>query len=86
MVSIVERYAAALLGFGFVFAALTAGITTALLAGAGAAAACGLAVLRQRRRLDRFSEHFMDERAAERRNSSKAHQRNHARSRTRRAA
>jgi hypothetical protein len=60
MVSMVERYAAALLGFGLVAVALTAGLTTALLAGAGAGAAYGLVALRQRRRLDRLTEQFME--------------------------
>jgi hypothetical protein len=60
MVSTVERYAAAFLGFGFVAVALTAGLTTALLAGVGAVAAYGLVALRQRRRLDCFTEQFMD--------------------------
>lgn len=84
MVSMVERYAAALLGFGFVALTVTAGITAALLAGAGAVAAYGLVVLRQRRRLDRYTEHFMDEHADRRRGDPRERQR--ARSRSRRAA
>jgi Flp pilus assembly protein TadB len=73
MVSILERYAAALLGFGVVATALTAGVTTALVAGLGAVAAWWLAGIGQRRRRDRFAARFMDERdrAAERRTRSR---------------
>jgi hypothetical protein len=60
MVSMVERYAAAFLGFGFVAVALTAGLTTALVAGAGAVATYRLVAWRQGRRLDRYTEQFMD--------------------------
>ncbi len=75
MVSMVERYAAALLGFAFVATAVGAGIGTALLAAAGGAVAYGLAALRQRRRHGRFTEEFLADGAERRR-----------RSRTRRAA
>jgi hypothetical protein len=84
MVSMVERYAAALFGFGFVAVALIAGLTAALVAGAGAVAAYGLVALRQRRRLDRYTDHFMGERADRRRGDPRERQR--ARSRSRRAA
>lgn len=86
MVSMIERYAAALLGFGLVATALSAGITTALLAGAGAIAAYGLVAIRQRRRLDRFTEHFMDDRADRARADHRHRERRRSRSRSRRAA
>lgn len=56
----VERYAAAFLGFGFVAVVLTAGLTTALGAAAGAVATYGAVAWRQRRRLDRYTEEFMN--------------------------
>lgn len=84
MVSMVERFAAALLGFAVVAVMLTAGIGTALLAGTGALVAYGLVALRQRRRLDRFTERFMEDGDAGARRRPR--ERRPARSRTHRAA
>jgi uncharacterized membrane protein YccC len=82
MVSIVERYAAALLGFGFVATALGAGLRTALAAAIGAGAAWWLAGLRQRRRRDRLAAELLDER----RDRTPRGARSHARARARRVA
>ena len=83
MVSMVERWAAALVGFGFVALTLTAGIVAALLAGAGAIAAYGLVAFAQRRRLDRVTDEFMADRARDRHDHEEPRR---TRSRSRRAA
>ena len=76
MVSMVERHAAALFGFGFVALAVTAGVTAALLAGVGGLAAYCLVALGLRRRLKRFTDEFI---------ADEVHGRHDARARTRTA-
>lgn len=67
MNSVFQRCAAAVIGFGFVAVALSLGVGAAFECLLSAAAFYGAASLLQRKRLDRFTEGFMETRAVERR-------------------
>lgn len=60
---LLQKYVAALLGFGFVAVLLTVGLGSAILCLAGSGVAVGAVSLVHRRRLDRFTAEFMDQRS-----------------------
>jgi hypothetical protein len=63
---LLQKYVAALLGFGFTAVVLALGLGSALLCLTAAGLAGGVVSLLHRRRLDRFTAEFMHERSARR--------------------
>ena len=63
---LLQKYVAALLGFGFMAVVLGLGLGAAILCLVSSGIACGAVSLLHRRRLDRFTAEFMHERSARR--------------------
>jgi uncharacterized membrane protein len=61
---VLQKYVAAVLGFGFAAVLLALGLGSALLCLVASGAAYGAVSLLHRRRLDRFTAEFMEERAS----------------------
>jgi predicted subunit of tRNA(5-methylaminomethyl-2-thiouridylate) methyltransferase len=68
---LLQKYVAALLGFGFMAVALTAGLGSAMLCLVGSGIALGAVSLLHRRRIERFTAEFMEERATRRRREAR---------------
>ena len=64
---LLQKYIAALLGFGFMAVVLGVGLWAAILCLASSGIACGAVSFLHRRRLDRFTAEFMHERSARQR-------------------
>jgi hypothetical protein len=69
---LLQKYVAALLGFGFAAVVLALGLGAALLCLTAACLTGGAVSLLHRRRLDRFTAEFMHERSARRARHSRA--------------
>jgi len=68
---LLQKYVAALLGFGFVAVLLAVGLGSAILCLAGSGVAMGAVSLVHRRRLDRFTAEFMHERSTRQRRDTR---------------
>ena len=68
---LLQKYVAALLGFGFTAVVLALGPGSAILCLVGAGLATGAISLLHRRRLDRFTAEFMHERTVRRRRDTR---------------
>jgi hypothetical protein len=68
---LLQKYVAALLGFGFVAVLLALGLGSAILCLAGSGFAVSAVSLVHRRRLDRFTAEFMDERSTRQRRDTR---------------
>jgi hypothetical protein len=68
---VLQKYVAALLGFGFMAVALTLGIGSAILCLVTSGVAVSAVSLLHRRRLDRFTAEFMQERTTRRRREAR---------------
>jgi hypothetical protein len=68
---LLQKYVAALLGFGFMAVVLALGLGPALLCLVTSGLGCGAVSLHHRRRLDRFTADFMHERATRRRREAR---------------
>jgi hypothetical protein len=64
---LMQKYVAALLGFGFMAVVLGVGLGAAVLCLVSSGIACGAVSLLHRRRLDRFTAEYMHERSTRRR-------------------
>ena len=72
---LLQKYVAALLGFGFTAVLLTLGLGSAILCLVTSGIAVGAVSLVHRRRIDRFTAEFMDERGTRRRREARTDQR-----------
>jgi hypothetical protein len=68
---VLQKYVAALLGFGFMAVVLGVGLGAAMLCLVSSGIACGGVSLVHRRRIDRFTAEFMDERSARQRRDTR---------------
>lgn len=68
---LLQKYVAALLGFGFMAVVLGLGLGAAILCLVSSGIACGAVSLIHRRRLDRFTTEFMHERSPRQRREAR---------------
>jgi hypothetical protein len=68
---LLQKYVAALLGFGFTAVMLTLGLGSAIVCLVASGVAVGAVSLLHRRRLDRFTAEFMHERTTRRRREAR---------------
>jgi hypothetical protein len=68
---LLQKYVAALLGFGFTAVVLTLGLGSAIVCLVASGVAVGVVSLLHRRRLDRFTAEFMHERPTRRRREAR---------------